>query len=191
MLDAIAKSWWVLLVRGIAAVVFGVLAFFWPAITLAVLVLLFGLYALIDGAAAIGFGFASHGENRTWWEMIVVGLLGVAAGIITFVWPGITAVALLVTIGVWAIFRGILEIGAAFRLRRMIEHEWLLALAGVLSVVFGVLILARPLVGALAIIWLIAFWAVFFGVVSIALSVRLHGVKTRLERPSVPGQLAM
>jgi uncharacterized membrane protein HdeD (DUF308 family) len=184
MLQALARNWWVLLIRGIAAILFGILAFTWPGITLAVLVILYGIYALIDGASAIGLGMASFRRDRSWWEMVSLGILGVAAGIITFMWPGITTIALLVIIAVYAIVRGVLEIVAAIRLRKVIPHEWLLALAGVLSIIFGVIMLARPLIGALAIVWLIGFWAILFGVTAVALSLRLYTFKKQLEPTS-------
>jgi len=187
MLEAIAKNWWVMLIRGIAAVVFGILAFTWPGITLTVLIILFGAYALIDGISAVGFGVTSYRTDRSWWEMMLVGVLGIIAGIVAFLYPGMTAVALLVVIGVWAVIRGIFEIIAAIRLRQVIAHEWLLGIAGILSIAFGVIILARPLIGALAVVWLIGFWALLFGVAAIALSLRLQRVKHRLEtHPTVP-----
>jgi uncharacterized membrane protein HdeD (DUF308 family) len=186
MLQDIASNWWVLLIRGIAAIAFGIAAFSWPGITLAVLVILYGVYALLDGVAAIGFGVANHSTHQSWWEMIFVGALGIIAGIVTLLWPGLTVVVLLAVIGIWAIVRGIVEIVAAVRLRKMIAHEWLLAAAGVLSITFGVIVLARPLIGALAIVWLTGFGALLFGVTAVALSLRLQRVNHRLheEQPS-------
>ena len=188
MLEAIAKNWWALLIRGIAAIMFGIVAFMWPGITLTALVLLFGMYALIDGLSAIRFGAASYQRSESsWWEMMLVGVLGVFVAIITFLWPGITAMALLVVIGIWAIVRGIMEIAAAIRLRKVLTHEWLLALAGVLSIVAGIIILARPQLGALAIVWLIGFWAILVGIIATILAFRLLGIKHRLEKlPTIP-----
>lgn len=181
MLQEIAGNWWVLLIRGIAAILLGIFAFTWPGITLAILVIMFGIYALLDGVSAIGFGFANYRTDNSWWEMGLIGLLGILAGIITLIWPGITLIALLVVIGVWAIIRGVVEIFAAIRLRKMIAHEWLLILAGVLSMVFGAIVLLRPWMGAMAIVWLTGVWAILFGITAIALSVRLNRVKHRLE----------
>ncbi|HOA75447.1 MAG TPA: HdeD family acid-resistance protein [Phycisphaerae bacterium] len=181
MLYAIARNWWMLLIRGIAAIVFGVLAFFWPGITLLVLVLLFAAYALVDGVTAIGLAAVGRTGERAWWEMMLVGILGVAAGIIAFVWPGLTAFVLLLVIAFWAIARGIFEIAAAIQLRKALTNEWLLILAGALSILFGVLLLFWPAAGALAVVWMIGIYAILLGVVSIALSLRLHHVKDRLE----------
>jgi uncharacterized membrane protein HdeD (DUF308 family) len=193
MLLSIERNWWVLLLRGIFAILFGVMAFAWPGITLWALVILYGVYALLDGITAVGLGFAAHGEaqgaGRAWWEMVLVGALGIAAGIVTFVWPGVTATALLIIIAAWAIVRGIAEIVAAIRLRKMIEHEWMLGFAGLLSVAFGVILLARPVAGALAMVWVIGAWAILFGIVAIVLSLKLRARKNRREgggaRPAV------
>ena len=151
--------------RDLLAILFGIMAFVWPGITLFALVVLFGAYALLDGITAIVLGIAARTERsgdtpvrREWWAMILVGVLGIAAGIITF-WPGITAFALLIVIAVTAIVRGIAEVIAAIRLRKYIEHEWLLGFAGVISIAFGVVLLARPAIGALAVVWAIGAWA--------------------------------
>jgi uncharacterized membrane protein HdeD (DUF308 family) len=183
MLLAIVRNWWVLLVRGICAVLFGLLAFTWPGLTLFALVILYGAYALADGVTAIWLAFAGgpHENGRMWWQMLIVGLLGIAAGIVTFAWPGVTALVLLVLIACWAIVRGIFEIAAAIRLRKVIEHEWMLAAAGVLSVLFGIVLLARPGAGALALIWVIGAFAIIWGAVAIGLSFKLRGLKVRWE----------
>lgn len=190
MLLSVTRSWWVLLIRGIAAILFGILAFSMPGLTLFALVALYGAYALVDGIAAISMGIASRGQptsagvgetRRSWGGMIAVGVLGILAGIVTFVWPGMTALALLVIIAVTSIVRGIAEIAAAIRLRKLIEHEWLLGFAGVLSIAFGVVLLARPVVGALAVVWLIGAWALLFGFVTTVLAFRLRAHRNRLE----------
>jgi len=188
MLHAIVRNWWMWLIRGIAAIVFGILAFLWPGITLLVLILLFAAYALVDGASAIGLAIAGRGGDRAWWEMLLVGALGVAAGLIAFVWPGITAVALLIVIAAWAIVRGFFEIAAAVQLRKVLENEWLLILAGALSILFGILLLAWPAAGILALVWLIGAYAILFGIVSVALSFRLRQMKGLVAqtRPAGP-----
>jgi uncharacterized membrane protein HdeD (DUF308 family) len=188
MLIDIARRWWVLLIRGIAAILFGVIAFFWPGITLLALVFLFGIYALADGAAAIALGLTGRSEGGLpWWAMLLVGLLSLAAGIVTFVYPAMTAMVLLIIIAAWAIARGIFEIIAALRLRKIIHHEWLLVLAGILSIAFGIILLTRPLAGALAMIWVISAFAIVFGILAIILSLRLHELKNRLTNP--PGTM--
>jgi uncharacterized membrane protein HdeD (DUF308 family) len=178
---AIAKNWWVLLIRGLLAIALGVLAFAWPGITLLALVTLYGAYCLVDGITAIVLGASGKGEGRNWWEMILVGVLGVAAGVITFLWPGITTTALLVIIASVSIVRGISEIVSAVKLRKLIEHEWLLGLAGAASIAFGVMLFARPAAGMLAMIWWFGIWAIVFGIFAVGQSLRLHSLKNRIE----------
>jgi len=115
------------------------------------LIIVFGAYALVDGVAGIALGVSGRVNGRSWWEMILLGLLGVLAGVVAFLWPGLTAVILLIIIASWAIIRGVLEIIAAIKLRKVIDGEWLLILSGLLSVAFGVLLFLRPGVGALAV----------------------------------------
>jgi uncharacterized membrane protein HdeD (DUF308 family) len=177
MLSTIMQRWWILLLRGISATVFGVLAIVWPGITLLTLVIIYGAVALIDGIAGIALGVRGGVDGRTWWGMILLGLLGVIAGAVTFVWPGLTAVVLLVIIALWAIVRGVLEIIGAITLRKIIQGEWLLILSGVLSIGFGVLLLLQPAAGALAVMWLIGIYMIAFGITTIALSLRLRRLR--------------
>jgi uncharacterized membrane protein HdeD (DUF308 family) len=177
MLETLARYWWAVAVRGVAAVLFGLMAIIWPAITVTVLVLLFGAYALVDGVLALAtaiFGGRSAGGRRLW--LALEGVAGVLTGVITFVWPGITTLALLWLIAAWVLVTGVLEIVAAVRLRREMEGEWLLALSGVLSVVFGILLIVWPTAGAVTVVWLIGIYAVVFGVAVIALSLRLRKI---------------
>jgi len=169
----LAGNWWALLLRGIAAVLFGLVALFWPGITLYVLIIFFGAYALVDGIFAIVAGVRGVGGRR--WLLLAVGVLGVLAGLIAFFYPNITALVLLYVIAFWAILSGILEVVMAISLRREIENEWLMGLSGVLSVVFGVLLAALPRVGLLSLVWLIGIYALIFGVALIVLSLRLRG----------------
>jgi uncharacterized membrane protein HdeD (DUF308 family) len=162
------------LLRGIAAIVFGVLAFVWPGLTLFTLIILYGAYALIDGVIALIAAFSGGAKPAPTWWLIVAGIAGIAAGIATFVWPGITALVLIVFIGVWSIVRGIFEIVGAIKLRKEIDNEWWLILAGALSVVFGVLVLIMPGAGALALIWVIGAYAIVFGILLVGLSFRLR-----------------
>lgn len=176
MLRALAENWWLLLLRGIAAIVFGILAFFWPGITLLTLVLLWGAYALVDGVLALWAAISGRVPSMTpgprWW-LGIVGLAGIAAGIVTFAWPGMTTFILLMFIAAWAIVTGVMEIVGAVRLRKEIEGEWLLILSGLLSVAFGIILFAQPGTGALALVWFIGWFAVLFGAVNIALAFRL------------------
>jgi uncharacterized membrane protein HdeD (DUF308 family) len=177
MLAEMSRTWWVFLIRGIAAILFGIAAFLWPGLTIAVLVLLFGAYALVDGIFAIIAGISARKEVERWWMMIIVGVAGIATGVLTFLWPGITALVLLYIIAAWAIVTGIFQIAAAIRLRREIEGEWWLILGGIASVIFGVLLVIMPGAGALASVWIIGIYAVFFGILMIVLAFRLRGLR--------------
>lgn len=174
MLRALAQNWWLLLLRGIAAIAFGIMAFVWPGITLLTLTILWGAYALVDGAFALWSAITGRTSAIAprWW-LAIVGVAGLAAGILTFAWPGMTALILLMFIAWWAIIVGVMEIWGAIRLRKEIEGEWLLALAGLLSVAFGIAMLVWPGVGALAVVWLIGWYAILLGVIWIALAFRL------------------
>jgi uncharacterized membrane protein HdeD (DUF308 family) len=173
-LDLLGKNWGWIALRGAAAVIFGVLAFAWPVKALFVLVLFFGAYALVEGVFALVMAFRVRDGGRPMWTFVVIGLLGIAAGVVTFFWPGITALALLTLIAVWAFFMGIFQIAAAIRLRKEITHEWLLGLSGLLSVVFGVAMLARPVEGMIAIVWVIAAYSIVFGILLLVLGFRLR-----------------
>jgi uncharacterized membrane protein HdeD (DUF308 family) len=176
--DVLARNWWAIALRGLLAVLFGLAAFFWPGISLVVLVALFGAYALVDGIFAIVSAF----KTKDWWPLLLEGAAGIAAGALTFLWPGITALALVYVIAAWAIVTGIFEIIAAVRLRKEIENEWLLGLGGLASVVLGVIMIAAPGAGALGLVWAIGAYALVFGVTLIALGFRLRGLKERAER---------
>jgi uncharacterized membrane protein HdeD (DUF308 family) len=175
LVRALAERWWVWLLRGIVAILFAVLAFTQPGMTLAVLVLLYGAYALADGIFAVSAGVLT----RTW-GLILSGAFGIIAGILTFAYPGITALVLLYIIASWALLTGILEIIAAVRFRKEIENEWMLGISGALSVLIGLWMIARPGVGALSVIWLIGFYALLSGILMVALSLRLRGLRARL-----------
>ena len=176
MLAFMARNWWVLLIRGLLAVAFGVLAFLWPGLTLAVLVLLFGAYALLDGVASIIIGLTGRGaqDNRLW--LMLGGVFGVLVGVLTFVWPGITALALIYFIAAWAIVTGVFSIVAAVQLRKEIDNEWLLGISGALSILVGLYMAAFPGDGAVALIWVIAAYAVIFGILMIGLALRLRNM---------------
>jgi uncharacterized membrane protein HdeD (DUF308 family) len=181
MLDALSRMWWLVAVRGLVAVIFGLLALVWPAMTLLALVLLFGGFALVDGVVAVALAVTGRrpaGTSRGW--LAFEGLLGVAAGVVTFVWPDITTLALLWVIAFWAVVSGVFEVIAAVRLRRELRNEWLLALAGVASVVFGVILMVQPGEGALALVWLVGVYAIVFGIVLIGLGLRLRGIGQQL-----------
>jgi uncharacterized membrane protein HdeD (DUF308 family) len=178
MLAFMSRNWWILLIRGILAIAFGVLAFIWPGSALGALVLLFGAYALLDGVASIVVGLTGRGaqENRLW--LMLGGVFGVIVGVLTFVWPDITALALVYFIAAWAIITGVFSIVAAVQLRKEIDNEWLLGIAGALSILAGLYMAAFPGAGALALTWLIAAYAIVFGILLIALALRLRGMSS-------------
>ena len=173
MVHALAKNWWLLLLRGIAAIVFGLLAFAWPGLTLLTLILFYGAFALVDGVLAIIAAITGGSAAPRWW-LAIVGLLGLAAGLLTFLMPGLTAVVLLLFIAGWAIATGVFQIIGAIKLRKEIDNEWLLILCGVISVLFGVCMMLAPGAGALALVWVIGAYSVVIGAIFVALAFRLR-----------------
>jgi uncharacterized membrane protein HdeD (DUF308 family) len=173
MLHELAKNWWLLLLKGICSIIFGVLAFAWPGITLLSLVLLYGAFALADGAFAIAAAVMGGAAAPRWW-LALVGIIGIAAGLVTLLWPGITAVVLLFFIAAWAIATGIMEIVGAIKLRKEIDDEWMLIASGALSILFGCLLAFQPAVGAVSLIFVIGAFAIFFGILQISFALRLR-----------------
>ncbi|MGV9303373.1 MULTISPECIES: HdeD family acid-resistance protein [unclassified Nonomuraea] len=173
-MEQLASTWWLILIRGICAVIFGILAIIWPGMTVLVLVIFFGAYALVNGIFSLISAFRHNVESRAW--LILSGVLGILAGIVTFVWPGVTTLALLYIIAFWAIFTGIAEVIAGIRLRKLIDNEWMLIIGGLLSVVFGVLLLIWPASGAVALTWLIGAFAIIYGIAIIILSVKVKSL---------------
>jgi uncharacterized membrane protein HdeD (DUF308 family) len=172
--DMLNRNWLLLAVRGLVAVLFGLLAFIWPGLTLLTLIFLFGIYAITNGALTLAVAFkAPKGYPRFAW-LIVEGILSVLAGFIAFLMPGITALSLVILIAVWAIVTGAFEIVAAIRLRKVVSHEWLLVIAGIASLAFGVTILILPGAGALALVWWIGAYALAFGILLIMLAFRMR-----------------
>ena len=174
--DTLTRNWWVVLIRGVAGVLFGIATFFAPGVSLAVLVLLFGAYALVDGVLAVISAVRRRGVSDRWWMLLLEGLVGIAAGIMTLVWPGITALALLYVIAAWALLTGAFEIAAAIRLRKIITGEWLLVLSGVASIGLGILLMIFPGPGALVMVLWIGAYVFVFGILLIALSLRLRSL---------------
>lgn len=181
MPELIARNWGPVLVRGVAALIFGLLVLFAPAISLAVLVLYFGALALVDGFATVAAAVANRRAEQPWAGFLLSGLLGIAVGVVTFLWPGVTALALVYLIAFWAIVLGLGEVAAAIRLRHVISGEWVLVIAGVLSLIFGVLIAIFPSTGALAVLLWIAWFAIVVGILRIIQALRL---RDRLNTPS-------
>jgi uncharacterized membrane protein HdeD (DUF308 family) len=170
----LAKNWWSVVLRGVVAILLGIATFVWPGITLAALVFLFAGYALVDGALALTGALRAAEAGDRWGALLIEGLAGIFAAFVTVLWPGITALALVYVIAAWAIITGVAEIAAAVRLRHHVRGEWLLALAGVASIVFGVLVAAMPLAGALAIALWVGAYLLIFGIVLVGLGFRLR-----------------
>jgi uncharacterized membrane protein HdeD (DUF308 family) len=181
MITTLTRNWWALVLRGVLAIFFGLAAFVWPGLTILSLTFVFGFYALLDGIFALVAAWSNRRHER-WWVLLLEGLLGIAAGVIAFISPGITALALLSVIVVWAILTGILEIMAAIRLRREIQNEWWLALGGLFSIIFGALLLLWPESGLVTISWIIGGYAIAFGVMMLMLGFRLQGMHKTIKR---------
>ena len=173
MLLFVLKNWWVYVLRGSLAVIFGVLALVWPGLTLSILIILFGIYAFIEGLVSIAFAI-KHRKEKNWWMPLLEGLVGLCIGGITFLWPAVTAVALLIFIALWAIITGVLEIAAAIQLRKEMKGEWILGMAGIFSILVGILLISNPGTGALAAVWLIGLYAIIFGALMVYLGFNIR-----------------
>jgi uncharacterized membrane protein HdeD (DUF308 family) len=182
-----ARFWWVFLLRGLLAIAFGVIAFTYPGITLAALVIFFGAYALVDGAFVIGTTLANWRHIENHWLPMLQGILGVFVGVLTFRLPAVTALGLLIYIAAWSLATGALEIVAAIELRKVIKGELWLLLSGVCSIIFALLLMLNPFAAAVGLLWLIAVWAFVFGILLITLSFKLlrhSGALHQSQKPS-------
>ncbi|MBV9895461.1 MAG: HdeD family acid-resistance protein [Chloroflexi bacterium] len=169
----VPRHWWTFALRGAAAIAFGILAFAWPGLTVASLVLLFGAFSLVNGVMTIISAIRRTATEHVW-LLLLEGVLGIIAGLAVFTWPGITALILLYWIAAWAIVTGVMEAISAVRLRNTIHHEWSWIVSGALSVIFGLILLARPGAGAVAIAWMIGIYAVLFGISLLVVAWRIH-----------------
>lgn len=187
-LDSLSHNWWVVVLRGLAGMTFGLVTFFAPGISLAALVLVFGAYAFADGVLAIISAIRRERPGERWVLLLLEGIAGIAAGVVTLLWPGITALVLLYVIAAWALVTGVLEIAVAIRLRKAIKGEWLLILSGILSVALGVMLVLWPGPGALALVIWIGAYAFVFGALLLALGLRLRSLRPSTGTPrTVPG----
>jgi uncharacterized membrane protein HdeD (DUF308 family) len=182
----LARNWWAIALRGVLAIVFGVLAFFWPGILWLTVVLIFAAYAFVDGCLAIYLAVTGHAQGGQWWALVFEGLIGIVAAVLTVAWPAITELAFLYVIAGWAVLTGVFEIVAAIRLRRYIRGEWILAVSGVLSILLGLALGLMPLAGLVALAWIIGAYAVAFGVLLVALAFRLRSLARHAYRPPEP-----
>jgi uncharacterized membrane protein HdeD (DUF308 family) len=171
---ALARNWWSLVIRGFLGIAIGIVTFVWPGITLAALVFLFAGYAFVDGVMSLAGAMRAVAAHERWGALLFEGIAGIAVALVTVFWPAITALGLVLVIAAWAIVTGIAEIAAAVRLRKVISGEWLLALSGVLSVVFGLLLAAIPVAGAIVLAIWFGVYALVFGVILVALGFRLR-----------------
>jgi uncharacterized membrane protein HdeD (DUF308 family) len=173
--------WWAIALRGLVAILFGLAMFIWPNISLSVLIALFGVYALLDGVGTLGAAAVAGDANLRWWPLALVGLIDIAAGIFAFARPNIMAEVLLYLIAAWALLTGLFEIAAAIDLRDLLSDGWLLALSGVFSGLFGVLLFANPRAGLLSILWLIGIYAIAAGVSLVVLGFRLRPLQQQVR----------
>ena len=178
----LAERWWSIALRGVAALIFSAIALFWPGMTLIALVMVFGGFAIVEGVANLVMAGRGAKRGRPWGSLLFSGVAGVVLGVLSFVWPGITALALVMLVAVWALVTGIAEIAAAIRLRKQIRGEWLLGLSGLLSVAFGVLLLVFPKAGALTLVIWMGAYSLVFGVVLLALAFKLRRWQRGPER---------
>jgi uncharacterized membrane protein HdeD (DUF308 family) len=172
--DTLVRNWWIMALRGVAGILFGLFTVVAPDISLAALVLVFGAFAFADGVLALVSAVRRRGVSDRWWVLLLQGLAGVAAGVVTVLWPDLTTLALLYLIAAWALVIGALELAAAIRLRKVITGEWLLALGGIAAIGFGVLLILFPQAGALAVVLWIGAYALVAGALLLALSFRLR-----------------
>ena len=180
---SLTKNWWLVVLRGVLAILLGLAAFLWPGLTLLVLITMFGIYAIADGVVAIVTGVRQAKNSPRWWVFLLEGLIGIGAGVVALIWPDLATAVLLGIIAAWAILSGVFEIAAAIRLRREINNEWLLMLGGLLSILFGVALILQPAAGGIALIWLIGTYQLIFGVLLIALGFRLKNGQLPSDRP--------
>jgi len=176
LLETLKRHWWVPVLRGIAAIIFGIMAFVYPGLTVAVLVLLFGAWVLVDGIFRVIGAIGHRSSDPDWGWQLVIGILGIIIGFLTFHAPAITALALVIYIAAWALMIGATEIIAAIKLRHEIKGEWFLILMGIVSIIFAIMLLWNPLPGALALVWLIGSYAIVFGVLGIIFGFRLKSL---------------
>ncbi|OZI62031.1 HdeD family acid-resistance protein [Bordetella genomosp. 11] len=174
MNGVMSKAWWVLVARGLIAIVFGVLALMWPTLTLLVLVAMFAAYAVLSGAAAVAGAWRARTAGKglgELWMIAILGVVAIACGIIAVVWPAITALALVLIMGINALITGILDIAVAIRYRDTVRHTWLMVLAGIVSIIFGAGVLVYPGAGALALVWMISIYAIASGILLLAMGI--------------------
>jgi len=179
MLEALARDWWVVVLRGVSAILMGTLAIMLPGITLVSLLFVYGVFTIADGITAIWLGVNARHGQRIWWEMVVGGVIAIFAGLVAAFWPGLTIMVFVILIGIAAVIRGVIEIVAAIHLRKVIDDEWMLILSGVVSVLFGGMLISKPGEGAIAMVLLIGAFMIAVGAMTVGLGLRLRNVAKR------------
>ncbi len=185
MFAQLFRNWWMPAVRGVLAIVFGVLALIWPEPTKLALVLLFGAFALTDGSVAVAAGIALAKHFERWWALLLEGLTGIVIGVLTFFWPNVTGLVLLYFIAAWAVITGVFEIVTAIQLRRVISGEWAMIGSGLMSVLLGIVLFVFPAAGAVSLVWLIGIYAVTFGIMELIFAFRLRSLWHNLKSVGV------
>lgn len=178
MIETLKRHWWVPVIRGVAAIVFGFIAFAYPGLTLATLVIFFGAWVLVDGVFRVIGAIGGRASDPDWGWHLIIGILGIVVGVLTFHAPGITALALVIYIAAWALMMGLAEIALAIKLHREIKGEWFLVLMGLISIVFAAMLFWNPVAGAATLVWLIAWYAVIFGILAIVFGFRLRSLRS-------------
>lgn len=178
VMNTLTRNWWVLVMRGVVALLFGVLAFMYPAVAIGAVIGLFGLYAIVDGVLAIIAAVKLGAQCAPWVLTLLSGCVGILLGLIVFLYPGLPAVALLVIIAIWGVLRGLLDIAAAVQLRKLIANEWLLGLGGLISIVFAGVLMYVPFASGQAFIWLLAAYALVYGALQLGFAHRVHRYRT-------------
>jgi uncharacterized membrane protein HdeD (DUF308 family) len=182
MFDTLTRNWWTLALRGLAAVVFGVLTLAWPGISLRVMIALFGAFALVNGVMAVAASYEAHKRHLHWGSLLAVGILDLIAGAVTWFWPGLTALALLYVVVAWALVTGILTIGASIEFHDGIPHAWLLALTGVLSVVLAVVLAMDPRSGILSLVLVVGIYAIVGGISELIFAFHVRGLQKNVRK---------
>ncbi|HVO89619.1 MAG TPA: HdeD family acid-resistance protein [Casimicrobiaceae bacterium] len=186
MKELLGQAWWMLALRGVVALLFGVFALIWPGLALLWIVAMFAAYALIGGIGAVAASVRNRTRDRGWWIILLVGVVSIGAAIVAVLHPEFTVFALVLLMGVNAIITGVLDIAIAVRLRKAIHGEWLLALVGVISIVFGIAVFVFPAAGALAMVWLMSAYALLVGIMFVALAIRARGWKRSTQAGDLP-----
>ena len=181
MLHRLTKFWWIIILRGLVSIIFAIVAFTNPRLAFEALILLLGVFLLVDGATAVYLGARMRGHDDDWWAILLEGALGVGLGWVALINPELTAAGLVLVLAIWFLVTGVFEIATAIKLRREIDNEWLLGLAGVVSIFLGALMVFNPNAGAISIMWWLGFYAAAFGVLLLGLGLRMWRIHKRLK----------